>query len=106
MGIETAAIAGLALIGGGQQAYSSKRNREVQHDSKRSNQRAMDEAEKVRRAREAQALQQRSAFASREAQRRKQSMAGGIGATNRTSPVGIPGGGTSYGKQTLIGGGP
>jgi len=104
LGIEAALVA-TTLLAAGSAAYQAKRQRDVAGDERDRVKREEERLRKEMQNREESAQTQAGYTKQLEDQRKRQLIAGGFQSTIKTSPVGLPGGGYKYGKQTLIGGG-
>lgn len=94
----------LIAVGLAAGAYQQKRQKETLQHSKERGDRLAEDAENRRRENEQRALMAQSYQAQRALQKKRQ-LASGTGSTNRTGPIGLPGGGQKFQGPTLIGGG-
>lgn len=98
------ALLGATVLSTGASIYGGKRQRDEMSKAADQNASALQDAERRRGDQERTALERQTMGAHRAMQRRQQALAGGFQSTVATTPVGIPGGGMSYPRATLIGG--
>jgi uncharacterized protein HemX len=96
----------IAAIGIGTSLYSGNKQQQGMKKAADQNASALQDAERRRGDQERMALERQTMGAHRAMQRRQQALAGGFQSTVATTPLGIPGGGNVYGKNTLVGGSP